>query len=38
MFYQGIIFSISIGDIAEEEECVFLWKNRFVAKLDKICQ
>ena len=27
-----------IGNIAEEEVCVSLWKNRFVAKLDKICQ
>ena len=38
IFYQAIIFFISIGNIAEEEECVFLLKNRFVAKLDKICQ
>ena len=38
-FYQAIIFFISIGNIAEEEEeHVFLLKNCFVAKLDKICQ
>ena len=35
---SGYHFFISIGNITEEEECVFLLKNRFVAKLDKICQ
>ena len=35
---SGYNIFISIGNIAEEEECVFLLKNRFVAKLDKICQ
>ena len=35
---SGYNFFISIGNIAEEEECVFLLKNRLVAKLDKICQ
>ena len=35
---SGCNFFISIGNIAKEEECVFLLKNRFVAKLDKICQ
>ena len=32
---SGYNFFISISNIAEEEECVFLLKNRFVAKLDK---
>ena len=32
---SGYNFFISIANIAEEEECVFLLKNRFVAKLDK---
>ena len=35
---SGYNFLISIGNIAEQEECVFLLKNRFVAKLGKICQ
>ena len=35
---SGYNFFISIGNIADKEECVFLLKNRFVAKLDKICQ
>ena len=35
---SGYNFFIIIGNIAEEEECVFLLNNRFVAKLDKICQ
>ena len=35
---SGYNFFISIGNIAEEAECVFLLKNRLVAKLDKICQ
>ena len=35
---SGFYFFISIGNIAEGEECVFLLKNRFIAKLDKICQ
>ena len=35
---SGYNFFFSIGNIAEEEECVFLLKNRFVPKLDKICQ
>ena len=35
---SGYNFFISIDNIAEEEECVFLLKNRFLAKLDKICQ
>ena len=38
IFYQAIIFFNNMGNIAEEEECVFLLKNRFVAKLNKICQ
>ena len=32
---SGYNFFISISNIAEEEECVFLLKNRFLAKLDK---
>ena len=36
IFYQAITFFLNIGNVAEEEVCVFLWKNRFVAKLDKI--
>ena len=35
---SGYNFFISISNIAEEEECVFLLKNRFFPKLDKICQ
>ena len=35
---SGYNFFMSIGNTAEEEECVFLLKNRFLAKLGKICQ
>ena len=38
IFYQAIIVFINIGNITEDEVCVSLWKNRFVAKLDKNCQ
>ena len=37
VFYQAIIVFINIDNNAEEEMCVPLRKNRFVAKLDKIC-
>ena len=37
VFYQAIIVFININNNAEEEMCVPLRKNRFVAKLDKIC-
>ena len=35
---SGYNFFVSTGNIAEEEVRVLLWKNRFVAKLDQICQ
>ena len=35
---SGYNFFVSTDNIAEEELCVLLWKNRFVAKLDQICQ
>ena len=37
VFYQAIIVFININNNVEEEMCVPLRKNRFVAKLDKIC-